>query len=66
MQNPQEGAGAPLARWMGRWVTEAQREAEKATQPRTEVPLVMPDPEPEVITLHNLRSNRWYRASLLM
>lgn len=65
MQNPQEGAEAPLVRWMGRWVTEAQREAEKATQPRTEVPLEMPDWYPEKVGV-KVHGNPWYWASRLM
>jgi len=49
---PQIGAGAPLVKWLGRWVTEAERERLKAAQPRVELPLVMPDPEVEVVRLH--------------
>jgi len=39
-------------KWLGRWVTEAERERLKAAQPRVELPLVMPDPEVEVVRLH--------------
>jgi len=39
-------------KWLDRWVTEAERERLKATQPRLELPLVMPDPEVEVVKLH--------------
>jgi hypothetical protein len=59
MENPQIGAEAPLVRWLGRWVTEGERASQKAAQPRVEVPLVMPEPEPEVIMLH-----LWARPNL--
>ena len=39
-------------KWLDRWVTEAERERLKGAQPRTELPLVMPDPEPVTIRLH--------------
>jgi len=50
--NPQIGAEAPLVRWMGSWVTEPYRAAQRASRPRVEVPLVMPEPESVVIRLH--------------
>lgn len=50
----QEGASAPLVRWMGQWVTEAEREAQKVTQPRVELPMVTPERDPEPIRIHPL------------
>lgn len=50
--NSQIGAGAPLVRWMGQWVTEDYRATQRAVRPRVEVPTEEPEREPVVIRLH--------------
>lgn len=63
MEKRQAAPSGPLVRWMGNWVTGEEREAQKATQPRLEVPYAPPEPEIIEVRPHG---NPWYRASLMM